>query len=68
LSRRRGKIKSMEGEGAIQSIEADVPLVEMFGYATSLRSLSQGRATHSMEFGRYEQVAAHMVQELVKSA
>ena len=68
LSRRRGKIKSMEGEGAIQSIEADVPLVEMFGYATSLRSLSQGRATHSMEFGRYEQVAAHMVEELVKSA
>jgi elongation factor G len=68
LSRRRGKIKSMEGEGAIQSIEADIPLVEMFGYATSLRSLSQGRATHSMEFGRYEQVAAHMVEELVKSA
>ena len=67
LSRRRGKIKAMEGEGETQVVEADVPLVEMFGYATSLRSLSQGRATYSMEFGRYEQVAEHMVQELVKS-
>jgi elongation factor G len=58
----------MEGQGDTQVVEADVPLVEMFGYATDLRSSSQGRATYSMEFGRYEQAPASTVQAVARSA
>ena len=68
LNARRGRIKSMEGQGNIQMIEADVPLVEMFGYATDLRSSSQGRANYSMEFGRYEQAPASTVEAVARSA
>ncbi len=68
LSSRRGRIKTMEGHGDTQVVEADVPLVEMFGYATDLRSSSQGRATYSMEFGRYEQAPASTVQAVARSA
>ena len=50
LNSRRGKIMQMEPQGSIQLIQAEVPLAEMFGYATQLRSLSQGRATYTMEF------------------
>jgi elongation factor G len=68
LSSRRGRIKTMEGQGDTQVVEADVPLVEMFGYATDLRSSSQGRATYSMEFGRYEQAPTSTVQAVARSA
>ena len=68
LNGRRGRIKSMEGQGGTQVVEADAPLVEMFGYATSLRSLSQGRANHSMEFGRYEKAPESTVQAVARSA
>jgi elongation factor G len=68
LSARRGRIKSMEGEGGTQVLEADVPLVEMFGYATDLRSSSQGRANFSMEFGRYEEAPASTVQAIARTA
>ena len=68
LNSRRGRIKTMEGQGDTQVVEADVPLVEMFGYATDLRSSSQGRATYSMEFGRYEQAPASTVQAVARSA
>ena len=68
LSARRGRIKSMEGEGGTQVLEADVPLVEMFGYATDLRSSSQGRANFSMEFGRYEEAPASTVQAVARTA
>ncbi len=68
LNARRGRIKAMEGEGNTQVLEADVPLVEMFGYATDLRSSSQGRATFSMEFGRYEEAPASMIQAVAKIA
>ena len=68
LNSRRGRIKTMEGQGDTQVVEADVPLVEMFGYATDLRSSSQGRATFSMEFGRYEQAPASTVQAVARSA
>ena len=68
LGARRGRIKAMEGEGNTQVLEADVPLVEMFGYATDLRSSSQGRATFSMEFGRYEEAPASMIQAVAKIA
>jgi len=65
LGGRRGKVKSMEGHGDTQVVEAGVPLEEMFGYATELRSLSQGRATHTMEFGQYEKVPASRVPAAV---
>ena len=68
LSGRRGRIKSLEGQGDTQVVEAEVPLVEMFGYATDLRSISQGRAVHTMEFGRYQQVPESMAQSIAKSA
>jgi len=68
LNARRGRIKQMEGVGDTQMVEADVPLIEMFGYATDLRSSSQGRATFSMEFGRYEQAPSSTVQAVAQSA
>ena len=68
LNSRRGRIKSMEGHGDTQVVEADAPLVEMFGYATDLRSLSQGRANYSMEFGRYEKAPESTVQAVARSA
>ena len=55
LSSRRGQIQSQEDRGGTQIINARVPLSEMFGYATDLRSRTQGRATYSMHFDRYEQ-------------
>ena len=54
LSSRRGKVKGMESRSGVQVISADVPLASMFGYATDLRSKTQGRATFTMQFGRYE--------------
>ena len=68
LNARRGRIKTMEGQGNTQVVEADVPLVEMFGYATDLRSSSQGRANFSMEFGRYDEAPAATVQAVARSA
>jgi elongation factor G len=68
LNSRRGRIKTMEAQGDIQLIEADVPLVEMFGYATDLRSSSQGRANYSMEFGRYEEAPQSTVAAVARSA
>ncbi len=68
LNKRRGRIRSTEGEGGTQVVEADVPLEEMFGYATDLRSASQGRANHSMEFGRYEQAPSTKAEALARSA
>ena len=55
LGRRRANIKNIEGQGDIQAVRARMPLGESFGYAGSLRSLTQGRATHTMQFGSYEQ-------------
>jgi elongation factor G len=68
LNGRRGRIKTMEGQGDTQVVEADAPLVEMFGYATDLRSLSQGRANYSMEFGRYEKAPNSTVESVARSA
>ena len=58
LSRRRGVVQGMDDTSAGRAVRAEVPLKEMFGYATDLRSLSQGRATFTMEFGRYIEMAA----------
>jgi elongation factor G len=57
LGRRRAPIRSIEGLGDIQSVRARIPLAESFGYAGTLRSLTQGRASSSMEFERYERAA-----------
>ncbi|WBM36489.1 elongation factor G [Alcaligenes faecalis] len=66
LSSRRGMVQGMDDMvGAGKLIKAEVPLSEMFGYATTLRSMSQGRATYTMEFKRYAEVPKSMVQELV---
>ena len=56
LSSRRGRILSMEQRGKTQIVTARVPLSTMFGYATTMRSLSQGRATYTMQFASYEEV------------
>ena len=68
LNSRRGRIRSMEGHGDTQVVEADAPLVEMFGYATDLRSLTQGRANYTMEFGRYEKAPDSTTQAVARSA
>ena len=68
ISSRRGKVKSMEGEGDTQVLEAETPLVEMFGYATDLRSATQGRATYTMEFSRYEKAPESILAPAGRSA
>ena len=65
LSSRRGQIQSQEDRGGSQIISARVPLSEMFGYATDLRSRTQGRATYSMHFDRYEPAPANVSEEVV---
>jgi len=64
LNKRRGKILGMEKRGAVQVIKAEVPLAEMFGYATDLRSLTQGRATFVMQFKKYEEVPKHIAEQI----
>jgi elongation factor G len=66
LNSRRGKIQNMEGRGGAQVIEARVPLATMFGYATKLRSVSQGRATYTMQFAAYEPVPQQIFEELME--
>jgi elongation factor G len=65
LNSRRGRVESLEPVGNSQTVTAKVPLAEMFGYATDLRSMSQGRATFTMQFDRYEDVPATIAQEIV---
>ncbi len=65
LNSRRGRILSMEGRGSSQVIRANVPLGQMFGYATEMRSLTQGRATYTMQFARYEEVPAAIAEEIM---
>jgi elongation factor G len=65
LNGRRGKIQGMKVRAGSQAIDAAVPLMEMFGYATDLRSRTQGRATYSMEFDRYDQVPKQIAEAIV---
>ncbi len=65
LNSRRGKIQSMEKRGNSQAIKAMVPLSEMFGYATDLRSKTQGRATYTMQFSHYEDVPKSIMDSIV---
>jgi elongation factor G len=65
LNSRRGRIVSMEARGSSQVIRASVPLGQMFGYATEMRSMTQGRATYTMQFARYEEVPPGIAEEIM---
>lgn len=65
LNKRRGIINGVTAKDAVQIIKAEVPLANMFGYVTSLRTLSSGRATSSMEFGKYEIVPDSIAEEII---
>jgi elongation factor G len=65
LNSKRGQIDGIDERGSSRMIRAHVPLAEMFGYATELRSMTQGRATYSMEFGRYAEVPSSLASELI---
>jgi elongation factor G len=65
LNSRRGRVENLEQIGGSQSIKASVPLAEMFGYATDLRSMTQGRATFTMQFDRYDDVPQSIASEIV---
>ena len=64
LNRRRGLPQGMDDSPSGKVLRADVPLSEMFGYATDLRSMSQGRATYSMEFGKYAEVPQNVADTI----
>ena len=66
LSRRRGKVRARSRAATRSAVQAFVPLGEMFGYATDLRSSTQGRATYTMQFERYEEVPASIAEEIVE--
>src|SRR6266852_76878 len=65
LNSRRGRIEGMEHRAGSQVIKAIVPLAEMFGYATHMRSSTQGRAEYSMHFARYEEVPRSVAEEII---
>jgi elongation factor G len=65
LNSKRGQIQRMETRGHLQVVTAFVPLSEMFGYATTLRSLTQGRATYTMQFDHYAQVPRSVADDIV---
>jgi elongation factor G len=64
LSSKRGQIKEMSNRGQLKVIDAQVPLAEMFGYSTTLRSITQGRGSYTMEFDHYAQVPGNIVEEI----
>ncbi|UCC15858.1 MAG: elongation factor G [Gammaproteobacteria bacterium] len=68
LNRRRGLVQGMEDAPAGKVVRAEVPLAEMFGYATDLRSMSQGRATYSMEFSKYNEAPNSVADAIMKKA
>jgi len=65
LNSRRGKVRGMQTRGGSQAVDAAVPLSEMFGYSTTLRSKTQGRATYSMEFEKYEVVPKQISEQII---
>jgi elongation factor G len=65
LTARRGHILGMEGKSNTQIVRANVPLANMFGYVTELRSMTQGRAASSMEFDHYEEVPKSVAEEII---
>ena len=67
MNRRRGLVQGMEDSPSGKLVTAEVPLAEMFGYATSLRSMSQGRATYSMEFEKYAEIPSNVADVVMKN-
>ncbi len=65
INARRGRIEGIDMRGPLKVINAYVPLADMFGYATSVRSMSQGRATHTMQYYRYELVPKQVADNIV---
>ncbi|HJA98970.1 MAG TPA: elongation factor G [Candidatus Alistipes avicola] len=68
LNKRRGQVTGMESKGTARVVKAKVPLAEMFGYVTVLRTISSGRATSSMEFSHFEEVPANIAKEVIEKA
>ena len=66
LNAKRAQIQEMGERGDVKTVQAIVPLAEMFGYATNLRSNTQGRASYSMEFHEYQEVPNNVAQEIVE--
>ena len=66
LSARRGRVSGLEARGSAQAITAEVPLASMFGYSTDVRSMTQGRATYTMQFSRYAPVPTHVTESIVE--
>ena len=64
INSRRGHVLDVEAFGTLQIIRCQIPLAETFGYTTELRSMTQGRATHTMEFDHYEPVPASVAEKL----
>ena len=67
ICQRRGRIETMEDKGPMKLIQGMVPLSEMFGYATALRSMSQGRASFTMQFEHYEAVPFFLTEQIIKA-
>ncbi len=68
LNRRRGQVNAMDDRNGAKVVKANVPLSEMFGYVTTLRTLSSGRATSTMEFSHYDKTPSHISEEVIKKA
>ena len=68
VTSRRGQVKGMQLRNDAQVLDCDVPLREMFGYATDLRSATQGRANYSMQFSRYHEAPSSTVEAVARSA
>ncbi len=66
ISSKRGKIKAMGERGTVRIVDANVPLAEMFGYSTNLRSMTQGRGSFTMEFSHYEEMPANVAQAVIE--
>jgi elongation factor G len=67
LMRRRGNVQGQERRGNALVVTGFVPLAEMFGYATDLRTITQGRATYTMQFERYDEVPANIAEKIVEA-
>jgi elongation factor G len=67
ITARRGRIEGQEMQGNAQKVSAKVPLSEMFGYATALRSNTQGRANHTMQFSHYDRVPKSISEQIMKN-
>jgi elongation factor G len=68
LNRRRGIVQGMDDSPSGKIVRAEVPLAEMFGYATDLRSATQGRATYTMEFAKYSEAPSNIAGAIIKKS